>query len=92
MTGEIIIRPGHRPEGLPEDMQVMSFEITGNAELSDFERIAVMYNLGMALAYGDTEWEMLRALAAHEPPFDELTFVGLETGGTWWEEDDGEDD
>ena len=92
MTGEIIIRAGEVPEGLPEDAAVMSFEITGNAEVSEYERIAVVYNLAVALSYGEYEWEMLRALAAHEPPFDGLMFVGLETGGTWWrEDDDGED-
>lgn len=72
MTGEIIIRPGAALGDLPEDAVAAGYQISGSAQLSDFERIVVVYQLGVALSFDEKAWGLLAAMAAHEPPFDNL--------------------
>ncbi len=92
MTGEIIIRAGEVPEGTPEEMAVTAINIHGDAELSAVERIAVMYNLAQALAFTDIDWEILRAMVAHEPPFDQMYMESYAVGMNGWVEADDEQD
>ena len=89
MTGEIIIRAGEVPEGAPEEAVVLAFNIHGDAEMSDVERIAVMFQLGVALSYTEEDWEMLMHMVRNEPPFDGLMNMGYQIGRTW---EDGEED
>ena len=91
MKGEIIISAAEMPEGLPEEAVVLAFNIHGDAEMSVVERIAVMFQLGIALSYTDEDWEMLMHMVRNEPPFDGLMNMGYQIGGTW-EDDDEEDD
>jgi len=90
MTGYIRIKPGVMPEDLPEDAECLAYAITGNAVLTSFERIAVVYNLGLALGYGEEEWSLLQSMAAHEPPFDGLFEQSFGIGGTMKVPDDDE--
>ena len=92
MKGEIIIRAGEVPEGAPEEMAVTAIQIHGDAELTAMERIAVMYNLAEALAFTDAHWAILRAMAAHEPPFDQMYMESYAVGMNGWVEDDDEPD
>ena len=91
MKGEIIISAAEMPEDLPEEAVVLAFNIHGDAELSGVERIAVMFQLGLALGYTDEDWDMLMHMVRNEPPFDGLMNMGYQIGGTW-EDDDEEDD
>ena len=90
MTGEIIIRPGEVPEDAPEGAVIMAYQIHGDAELTGLERIAVMYHLAQALEFTEIDWEILRAMAANEPPFDEMITEGYSIGMSGWVDDDGE--
>ena len=89
MTGEIIISAAEVPEDLPEEALVLAYNIHGDAELNELERIAVMFQLGVALSYSEEDWEMLMHMVRNEPPFDGLMNMGYQIGGTW---EDGEDD
>jgi len=90
MTGEIIIRQGPIPEGLPEDAIVFGYEVAGNAEMERLERIAIVYQLAMTLQFEERDWELLRMMAERVPPFDGMITEEYSIGYTGWEEDDGE--
>lgn len=92
MTGKIIIEQGPVPDGLPEDAMVISFNVYGDAELSKIERIAVMFQLGLALSYAEEDWEMLMHMVRNEPPFDGFMNMGFRIGATGWVEADDEPD
>ena len=83
MKGSIIITAAEMPEDLPEDAVVLSYNIRGDAEMSDLERIAVMFNLGTALSYTEEDWELLMLMVRGEPPFDELMHESFQIGGAW---------
>ena len=89
MTGEIIISQGLLPEGVTPEDGVMAFRIQGDAELSGLERVALVYQLAMALSFGDPDWEALRMMADHEPPFDQIIHEDYQIGYTGWEDEDG---
>ena len=92
MTGEIIIRQGPIPEGLPEDAIVFGYEVAGDAEMERLERIAIVYQLAMTLQFEEQDWELLRMMADHEPPFDEMIAEEYSIGYTGWKEEDDEQD
>jgi hypothetical protein len=89
MKGKIIIEQGVLPEDLPEGADIMAVMIHGDAELNDTERFMVMYHLAQALDFTEVDWEILRAMVAHEPPFDEMIAEGYSIGMTGWVKDDG---
>jgi len=73
LTGEIIIRPLEGSLDLPDGaVSLGAYSISGDASLSAFERIMVVYKLGLALSFDAEAWEMLMAMAMHEAPFDNL--------------------
>jgi len=92
MTGEIVIRSGELPEGLPEGAEAMAFQIHGDAEMEGLERIAIVYQLALTLKFSGLDWEMLRMMADHEPPFDEMISEEYSIGYTGWKEEDDEQD
>ena len=91
MTGEIIISRAEIPDGLPENMEVMAFQIRGDAELEGLERVALVYQLAETLQFREPDWEILRMMADRVPPFDGMITEEYSIGYTGWEEDDGED-
>lgn len=92
MTGKIVIEQGVLPDDLPEGTAVIAFSIHGDAELSEIERIAVLYHLATVLGYRPEDWDMLTAMVRHEPPFDGVTEQDYQIGASGWVEDDDEPD
>jgi len=90
MTGKIVIEQGPLPDDIPEDVKVVAFRIRGDAELSEIERIIVVYKLAAALGFRPEDWDELQAMARHEPPYDGLTEEEYQIGVSGWVSDDGE--